>query len=121
MVGAMCANFVSLDTAIILSGSGETAQTLQSALDSIFPKLLPLIVSLLALVGVRKGMNVAWIILIMVIGPNWAFFIHLTGFSYTFHNATPPHGNAEIHQTPPMDIPSPRKCQGFASYDPEPT
>jgi len=67
MVGAMCANFVSLDTAIILSGSGETAQTLQSALDSIFPKLLPLIVSLLALVGVRKGMNVAWIILIMVI------------------------------------------------------
>ena len=67
MVGAMCANFVSLNTAIILSGSGETAQTLQSALDSIFPKLLPLIVSLLALVGVRKGMNVAWIILIMVI------------------------------------------------------
>ena len=67
MVGAMCANFVSLDTAIILSGSGETAQTLQSALDSIFPKLLPLIVSLLTLVGIRKGINVAWLIVIMVI------------------------------------------------------
>ena len=67
MVGAMCANFVSLNTAIILSGSGETAQTLQSALDSIFPKLLPLIVSLLTLVGIRKGINVAWLIVIMVI------------------------------------------------------
>ena len=67
MVGAMCANFVSLDTAIILSGSGETAQTLQSALDSIFPKLLPLIVSLLTLVGIRKGINVAWLIVIMVV------------------------------------------------------
>ena len=57
----------SLNTAIILSGSGETAQTLQSALDSIFPKLLPLIVSLLTLVGIRKGINVAWLIVIMVV------------------------------------------------------
>ena len=67
MVGAMCANFVSLQTAIILSGEGESAQTLQAAIDSIFPKLLPLIVSLLTLLGIRKGINVTWLIVIMVV------------------------------------------------------
>lgn len=67
MVGSMCANFVSLQTAIILSGEGETAQTLQAAIDSIFPKLLPLVVSLLTLFAIRKGINVSWLIVIMVV------------------------------------------------------
>jgi len=63
MVGAMCANFISLSTTLMLS----EAQSLQAAIDSIFPKLLPLCVALLTLAGLKKGVNMAWIIVIMVV------------------------------------------------------
>jgi len=67
MVGAMAAGFVNLSTTIVLVGSGATATTLQSALDSIFPKLLPLIVTLVTLWAIRKRINASWIIIAMLV------------------------------------------------------
>jgi PTS system mannose-specific IID component len=67
MVGAMVATFVNLSTAIVLAGKGSANPTLlQSSLDSIFPKLLPLIVTLVTLAAVRKRVSVALIILTML-------------------------------------------------------
>jgi len=68
MVGAMCANFVGLTTIIVLAGAGtKTPTLLQGALDTIFPKLLPLIISLTTLMLVRKRVNAGWIIFGMVV------------------------------------------------------
>ena len=63
MVGAMSANFVKLSTTIKLTD----AQTLQSALDSILPGLLPLLVTLLCLWALKKNVSPSIIILLMVI------------------------------------------------------
>jgi mannose/fructose/N-acetylgalactosamine-specific phosphotransferase system component IID len=68
MVGAMVANFVNLTTAIVLAGAGSANPTLlQASLDSIFPKLLPLIVALVTLWAVRKRVNASWIIVAMLV------------------------------------------------------
>jgi mannose/fructose/N-acetylgalactosamine-specific phosphotransferase system component IID len=68
MVGAMVATFVNLNTAIIIAGAGTKNPTLlQASLDSIFPKLLPLIASLLTLGAVRKRVNTTVIILVILV------------------------------------------------------
>ncbi|MDL2226026.1 PTS system mannose/fructose/sorbose family transporter subunit IID, partial [Eubacteriales bacterium OttesenSCG-928-M02] len=69
MVGAMAANFVSLNTQLVLSGSRnwESRVPLQDSLDAIFPKLLPLGVTFATLWATRKGIAAIWIILIMLV------------------------------------------------------
>jgi len=68
MVGAMCANFVKLETVIVLAGKGTANPTLlQTSLNSIFPKLLPLIVSLVTLMLVRKRVSASWLIIGMLV------------------------------------------------------
>ncbi len=68
MVGAMCANFVKLTTLIVIAGAGtKTPTLLQASIDNIFPKLLPLIVSLVTLMLVRKRVNASWLIVGMLV------------------------------------------------------
>ena len=63
MVGSMTASFVRLSTTIKLTDT----QTLQAALDSILPGLLPMTVTLLCLMGLRKNMSPSLIIAIMIV------------------------------------------------------
>ena len=68
MVGAMAANFVSLQTPLILAGKGsESPSYLQAAINSIFPKLLPLAVTMATFWATRKGIAAIWIILVMLV------------------------------------------------------
>ncbi len=68
MVGAMVANFVSLNTVIVLVGAGtDNPSLLQTALDGILPKLLPLVVTMLTLFAIRKRINASWIIVAMLV------------------------------------------------------
>jgi PTS system mannose-specific IID component len=68
MVGGMVANFVNLNTIIVLAGAGTKNPTLlQASLDNIFPKLLPLTVSLVTLWLVRKRVNASVLIIGMIV------------------------------------------------------
>ena len=68
MVGSMAANFVNLQTPLVLAGKGTEAPSyLQSALNSIFPKLLPLVVTMGTFWATRKGIAAIWIILVMLV------------------------------------------------------
>jgi len=68
MVGAMCANFVSLKTIIIIAGAGTKNPTLlQTSIDNIFPKLLSLLVSLGTLGLIRKRVSASWLIIGMIV------------------------------------------------------
>jgi PTS system mannose-specific IID component len=67
MVGAMTANFVRLDVTPVLSGEGASAQTLQAALNGIFPGLLPMLLTLVTLYFLKKGVNPSLIIVAYIL------------------------------------------------------
>ena len=64
--GAITFSMVSFSTPFVLT-MGQTTVEIQSILDQILPGLLPLLLTLFCYKKVKKGINVNWMLLLMVV------------------------------------------------------
>jgi mannose/fructose/N-acetylgalactosamine-specific phosphotransferase system component IID len=66
VIGALVATWVNISTPLVYNFE-ETAISLQTTLDSIVPRLLPLLFTLGVLYGLRKKLSSLWIMAILIV------------------------------------------------------